>query len=198
MNSVILDRTACKPADETAYLEVMMRWLLLAVTLVAVALTAQAQEPDRLQDVHGPTAPEVAAALPDPTPEPAPPQRFSLDLELSLEAPQGSFDPTPFLQVGSEREYRAMLWSDPLARARYSLAAEQAMLGREGLVHGGFTVGAGLGNAVLGDASAGGAQLLLNGTRWSELSGRERVQVGFQVAVSAGILWALANGLGHH
>lgn len=178
---------------EVAYLEVAMR---IAALLLAVALTAV---PGVAQEVE--TAESVAAAAAEPATEVAEtpsPQRFSLDLELAFENDDdrdGVFDAASVLRIRSEREYRALLWSDPLARVRYNMAAEQAMLGREGLVHGGHMVGIGLGNAVIGDGSRSGVGLLLDGRAWGEMTGAERAQAGFDLALTAGILWALIDGL---
>ena len=114
---------------------------------------------------------------------------------FAADEPDGVFDAASVLRVRSEREYRAIFWSDPMARMRYAMAAEQAMLGREGLVHGGHMVGIGLGNAVIGDGSRSGMGMLLDGRAWSEMTGAERARAGFDVALTAGILWALLDGL---
>ena len=175
-----------------AELEVAMRIVALLLAVVVAALSGAAQEAGIAEEPVVADGEPAAAVAENPAP-----QRFTLDLEVTFEneAADGVFDAASVLRIRSERDYRALLWSDPLARVRYDMAAETAMLGREGLVHGGHMVGIGLGNAVIGDGSRSGVGMLLDGRGWSELSGAERVQAGFDVALTAGILWALIDGL---
>lgn len=61
------------------------------------------------------------------------------------------------LRPSSGKERSQALWDSDLARVYYSLAAQQAMLGREGLVNGGRMNGVGLGTAGIGDGDPNGA-----------------------------------------
>ena len=61
------------------------------------------------------------------------------------------------LRPSSGKERAQALWDSDLARVYYSLAAQQAMLGREGLVNGGRMNGVGLGTAGIGDGDPNGA-----------------------------------------
>jgi hypothetical protein len=75
-----------------------------------------------------------------------------------------------------------------MGRLYYALAAEQSMLGREGLVNGGRMAGVGLGTAGIGDGDPNSALgLALSRGKWAEMSANEK----FQAGVEAGLLGAL-------
>jgi hypothetical protein len=77
------------------------------------------------------------------------------------------------------------------------MASEQAMLGREGLVNGEHMLGLGLATTALGDGSHGGGINLLTDGRasWAELNAGEKLQIGLEASVAAGILYAIFGGL---
>ena len=165
-----------------------MRAAILALVIALAALPAAADDtdPEGGRFSLGTSLEEAAEA--------AVPSGFSLDLEASFDRPSGGFDTSSLLTVRSDREYRAIFWDDPLGRVRYAMAAEEAMLGRGGLVHGGRMSGVGMSGAVLGDGSRSGIGLLLDGRAWGEMTGAERARAGFDLALTAGILWALVDG----
>jgi hypothetical protein len=61
------------------------------------------------------------------------------------------------LRPRTAKERAQALWNSDLAKVYYSLAAQQAMLGREGLVNGGRMTGVGMGTAGIGDGDPNGA-----------------------------------------
>jgi len=61
------------------------------------------------------------------------------------------------LRPVSGKERALALWNSDLAKVYYSLAAQRAMLGREGLVNGGRMTGVGMGTAGIGDGDPNGA-----------------------------------------
>jgi hypothetical protein len=80
------------------------------------------------------------------------------------------------------------LWNSDMGRLYYAMAAEQSMLGREGLVNGGRMAGVGLGTAGIGDGDPNGALgMALGRGKWAEMNANQKVQAG----VEAGILGAL-------
>jgi hypothetical protein len=88
--------------------------------------------------------------------------------------------------TGAERT--EALWNSDMGRLYYVMAAEQSMLGREGLVNGGRMAGVGLGTAGIGDGDPNGALgMALGRGKWAEMNANQRVQAG----VEAGILGAL-------
>lgn len=172
-----------------------MRTATLATAIVLAALPCIAQESEETPPVEGQettvTAVEDGESRSDGTVK----RHFTLDLESALEGQGGVLDPRSVLRIDSDREYRAMMWQDPMVRARYNMMAETSMLGRGGLVHGGHMVGVGLAPTVIGDFRHSGTQFRLDGNSWSELSRREKIETGFQVTVGAGILLAIIGGL---
>ena len=80
------------------------------------------------------------------------------------------------------------LWNSDMGRLHYELAAQQAMLGREGLVNGGRMIGVGLGTAAIGDGDPNSALgMALGRGAWAEMNANQKLQAG----VEAGILGAL-------
>jgi hypothetical protein len=120
---------------------------------------------------------------------------FSLHLDTLLFEEPPDFSPQASFSIDSERQLRDALWNAPLVRVHYHLTAEQAMLGRGGLVHGGHMLGLGLATTAIGDASPGGLGLLMHTGSWAELSPKERFKSGFDIAITAGILYAVIQGI---
>jgi len=88
--------------------------------------------------------------------------------------------------TGAERT--EALWNSDMGRLYYAMAAEQSMLGREGLVNGGRMAGVGLGTAGIGDGDPNGALgMALGRGKWAEMNANQKLQAG----VEAGILGAL-------
>ena len=88
--------------------------------------------------------------------------------------------------TGAERTQA--LWNSDMGRLYYAMAAEQSMLGREGLVNGGRMAGVGLGTAGIGDGDPNGALgMALDRAKWAEMNANQKLQAG----VEAGILGAL-------
>jgi hypothetical protein len=166
--------------------------VMLITILLTMTVSAQetAVEPGR-ETTTAVTTDEAAVLTLQDTQQ----QGFSLHLEsISLTEPQ-SFAPLGPISLASEREFRAALWDSPLGRVHYHLASEQAMLGREGLVHGGHMLGLGMATTAIGDAPTSGIGLMVHGTPWSQLSTSQRVRSGFDIAISAGILYAIVQGI---
>lgn len=85
-------------------------------------------------------------------------------------------------------ERNEALWSSDMGRLHYELAAQQAMLGREGLVNGGRMAGVGLGTAAIGDGDPNGALgMALGRGNWAEMNANQKLRAG----VEASILGAL-------
>jgi hypothetical protein len=93
----------------------------------------------------------------------------------------------------SPNEFRLALWDSPMGRLYYSRAEAEAMLGREGLVHGGRMVGLGMGAAALGDQSSSTLGFLAGGGSWSELTLGEKFAAGAEASFLAAILYALVE-----
>jgi hypothetical protein len=56
-------------------------------------------------------------------------------------------------------------------------------------------LGLGLATTAIGDASPGGVGLLMGSGSWAELSPKERFKTGFDIAITAGILYAVIQGI---
>ncbi len=156
--------------------------LLLSVMFLAGPALGQEDEPETLR-------------TPEPTDVVLTPPAFNLNLAATFVPEQRQFEPLAAWSLQSEREYRAALWNAPLGRVTYQLSAEDAMLGRTGLVHGGRMIGLGMSATAIGGAPSSGLHLMMDGAKWSELSNGERFRVGFDVAITGGIIWALIEGL---
>jgi hypothetical protein len=91
----------------------------------------------------------------------------------------------------SESEFRLALWNSPMGRLYYGRAEAEAMLGREGLVHGGHSLGVGVATTALGDTSASSFGFLAKGGSWSQLTTSEK----FAAAAEASFLAAIVYGL---
>ncbi len=76
-----------------------------------------------------------------------------------------------------------------MARVHYALAAQHAMLGREGLVNGGRMAGVGLGTAGIGDGDPNSALgMALGRGKWAEMNANERVQAGVEATFLGALL----------
>lgn len=91
----------------------------------------------------------------------------------------------------SESEFRIALWNSPMGRLYYGRAEAEAMLGREGLVHGGHSLGVGVATTALGDTSSFG--FLAKGGSWSQLTTSEKFTVAAEASFLAAILYGLAE-----
>ena len=81
------------------------------------------------------------------------------------------------------------LWNSELGRVHWALASEQAMLGRQGLVHGGRMVGLGLATTAVGDDSPGGLALALGRGRWAEMNANQKLQTGVEASIVFALLY---------
>ena len=93
----------------------------------------------------------------------------------------------------SESEYRLALWNSPMGRLYYDRAEAEAMLGREGLVHGGHSLGVGMAAFAVGDAPSTTLGFLADGTKWTELSAAEKFTVAAEASFVAAILYGLVE-----
>lgn len=92
------------------------------------------------------------------------------------------------LQIQRPGDLTEALWSSELGRLYYEAAAQQSMLGRQGLVNGGRMAGVGMATAGIGDGDPNGALgLILGRQKWAEMNANQKIQAG----VEAGILGAL-------
>ncbi len=93
------------------------------------------------------------------------------------------------LRPGNARERTQALWNSDMARVHYALAAQQAMLGREGLVNGGRMAGLGMATAGIGDGDPNGALgMALGRGRWAEMNANEKLQAGVEATILGAIL----------
>ena len=93
------------------------------------------------------------------------------------------------LRPVSGKERAQALWSSDMARVHYALAAQHAMLGREGLVNGGRMAGVGLATAGIGDGDPNGALgLALGRGKWAEMNANQRVQAGVEATLLGALL----------
>lgn len=158
--------------------------LILAALSLAVTATAAAQDGFSLGLDKLPLDAVVAAPTGAGT--------DGLELELdddSREALVYRAAVTP----ASPTEFRLALWDSPMGRLYYGRAEAEAMLGREGLVHGGRMIGLGMGAAALGDQSSSSLGFLAGGGSWSELTLGEKFAAGAEASFLAAILYALVE-----
>jgi hypothetical protein len=67
------------------------------------------------------------------------------------------------------------------------------MLGREGLVHGGHSLGVGMATFAVGDTPSTTLGFLVDGTKWTELSTAEKFTVAAEASFVAAILYGLVE-----
>ncbi len=93
-----------------------------------------------------------------------------------------------------DAERTRALWDSDLGRVRYALAAEQAMLGREGLVNGGRMAGVGLATAGLGDGDPNGALGLVLGRHgWVEMNANQKLQATVEASILVALVAFMAS-----
>ncbi len=90
----------------------------------------------------------------------------------------------------SPEERTEALWNSDLGRVYYQMAAEQSMLGREGLVNGGRMAGLGMATAGIGDNDPNGAIRLAFGRhKWAEMNANQKIQAGVEAGFIAALLY---------
>ncbi|HQP43326.1 MAG TPA: hypothetical protein PLV66_06610 [Thermoanaerobaculales bacterium] len=93
----------------------------------------------------------------------------------------------------SEAEFRLAMWNSPMGRLYYGRAEAEAMLGREGLVHGGHSLGVGVATTAVGDASSSSLGFLVDGGSWTELTTAEKFAAAAEASFVAAILYGLVE-----
>jgi hypothetical protein len=161
-----------------------MRSVVLAILMLttATAATAQGRFSLGLEDL--------------PIGTPAAISEIGISDDLELEVSDDSREALVYrsaLTPTSPKEFTLALWNAPMGRLYYSRAEAEAMLGREGLVHGGRMVGLGMAPTSLGDGSQSSLSLLASGRSWSELTLGEKFAAGAEASFVAAILYALAS-----
>jgi hypothetical protein len=93
------------------------------------------------------------------------------------------------LNPTSAAERTQALWNSDLGRVHLALAAEHAMLGREGLVNGGRMAGVGLGTAAIGDGDPNGTLgMALGRGKWAEMNANQKLQATVEASFLAALL----------
>ena len=93
------------------------------------------------------------------------------------------------LRPRNASERTAALWNSDFGRVHYALAAEQAMLGREGLVNGGRMAGVGLATAGIGDGDPNGALgMALGRGKWAEMNANQKLHAGVEASILGALL----------
>ena len=116
--------------------------------------------------------------------------------DLQLELADGRRDSLVFqasFTPSSEAEFRLAMWNSPMGRLYYGRAEAEAMLGREGLVHGGHSLGVGMTTFAVGDTPSTTLGFLVDGTKWTELSTTEKFTVAAEASFVAAILYGLVE-----
>jgi hypothetical protein len=116
--------------------------------------------------------------------------------DLALEIADNSRDALVFRATftpSSESEFRLALWNSPMGRLYYGRAEAEAMLGREGLVHGGHSLGIGMATAAIGDHSSSSLGFLADDVAWSELTAAEKFAAAAEASFVAAILYGLVE-----
>jgi hypothetical protein len=115
---------------------------------------------------------------------------------LEVELDDASRDALVFraaMTPSSDSEFRLALWNSPMGRLYYGRAEAEAMLGREGLVHGGHSLGVGLATTAIGDYSSSSLGFLAKGGSWSQLTASERFAAAAEASFVAAILYGLVE-----
>ena len=90
----------------------------------------------------------------------------------------------------SPKDRTEALWNSDLGRVYYQMAAEQSMLGREGLVNGGRMAGLGMATAGIGDNDPNGAIRLAFGRhKWAEMNANQKLQASVEAGFIAALLY---------
>ena len=116
--------------------------------------------------------------------------------ELTVELTDDSRDALVFraaLIPSSPSEFRLALWNSPMGRLYYARAEAEAMLGREGLVHGGHSLGVGVATTAIGDSSSSTLGFLADGGEWSQLTTSEKFAAAAEASFVAAILYGLVE-----
>ena len=116
--------------------------------------------------------------------------------ELTVELTDDSRDALVFraaLIPSSPSEFRLALWNSPMGRLYYARAEAEAMLGREGLVHGGHSLGVGIATTAIGDYSSSSLGFLADGGKWSQLTAGEKFAAAAEASILAAILYGLVE-----
>jgi len=93
------------------------------------------------------------------------------------------------LQNQSPEDRTEALWNSDYGRLYYELAAQQSMLGRQGLVNGGRMAGVGMATGTIGDGDPNGALgLVLGRQKWAEMNANQKVQAGVEAGIIAALL----------
>ena len=96
---------------------------------------------------------------------------------------------TASLKPRSPSQRTEALWNSDLGRVYSALAAERAMLGREGLVNGGRMAGLGMATAGIGDGDPNGALgMALGRGRWAEMNANQKLQAGVEASILGALL----------
>jgi hypothetical protein len=122
-------------------------------------------------------------------------QPADLGAMVSGDEPEGQLEVLAFqaaLRPKNPQERTLALWNSEMGRVHYALAAEHAMLGREGLVNGGRMLGVGLGTTAIGDNDPNGS-FILGRHKWAEMNANQKFKAGIQVSILAGIVYGLAT-----
>jgi hypothetical protein len=94
------------------------------------------------------------------------------------------------LQPRTVNERSLALWNSDLGRVHYAMAADQAMLGRQGLVNGGRMVGLGLATGIIGDGDPNGAlSPALGHWKWAEMNANQKVQATVEASFIAALVY---------
>lgn len=167
-----------------------MRSIVCSVILLAVAVPGAAQDQFAL-DLEALPIGEAsgnAGALP--------PEKNGLSLDLTESSRFRLDDDMVYiaaLKPRTENEFRMTLWSSPMGRLYYDRAAQESMLGREGLVNGARMQGLGLATGAIGDGDPGGLQLLMKQKSWKGLTTGDKVRAGVEASFLAAILYYMAE-----
>jgi hypothetical protein len=158
---------------------------MLGACALLGAASADAEEPIRLDlDMYALSGLESPRSTSETTEDGD--QRFSLDL-----ADRFIWD------AEYSEALRLAIWDSPMGRPEYELALSQRGLGMSGMVGAGSSFPIFARFAVRDTMTP--RLVLSNGWQesWHELSTDQRVQVGVEAAVAAGVLWGLIEGLSH-
>jgi len=166
-----------------------MRSLACTLVLFAVAVCGTAQDRFTLGLEKLPIARESAADKPVGNGP-------SFDLrESAATRPDNDLVYIAALKPRTESEFRLTLWNSPMGRLHYDRAAQESMLGRQGLVNGGRMQGLGLATGAIGDGNPGGLQLLMKQKSWKGLTAGGKVKAGVEASFLAAILYFMAENI---
>ena len=164
-----------------SYYEWRLMRSLVAVLVALMALPVAAEDGFTL----GLTEIDFAAENPVETPD-------NVGAMVTDEIPPERAEVLAFqaaLRPRTGKERTQALWNSDMSRVHYALAAQHAMLGREGLVNGGRMAGVGLATAGIGDGDPNSALgMALGHGKWAEMNASERVQAGVEATFLGALL----------